>query len=226
MKYSDNYNPECWYKGVCEECVGEDRCIKYTRMRLMMANSNIPVAKRVPIHLNIPKVDKTAYERLKDIRNNIYNFVYDGKSLYITSEIVGNGKTSSALKLLMGYFDELLDDDRYDDTPVGIFIHVPTLLVKLKDFKTTDYEFEKLKKDLMTADLVVWDDIASTDMSAYDLSQLTVFIDNRIMNELSNIYTGNIISREDMSSALGARLTSRIWNSKTEVVEFHGGDRR
>lgn len=226
MKYSDNYSPNCWYKDVCDDCIGEDRCIKYSRMRLMMANSNIPVAKRVPIHLKTPKIDKDAYERLRDIRDDIYNFVYDGKSLYITSDIVGNGKSSSALKLLMGYFEELLNDNRYDDEPVGIFIHVPTFLIRLKEFKTVDYAFEKLKKDLLTVDLVVWDDIASTDMSSYDLSQLIVYIDNRNMNELSNIYTGNIVNRDDMNDILGARLTSRIWNSNTEVIEFHGGDRR
>lgn len=225
MKHSE-YNPECWYKKVCEECCGEDKCPRYKEMKCMMEHSNIPVAKRVPIPLYPSECDYAAFKRLAEIKEDIYNFVFDGKNLYICSEIVGNGKTSFALKILMRYFEELLNDNRYDDEPVGIFIHVPTFLIRLKEFKAVDYAFEKLKKDLLTVDLVVWDDIASTDISSYDLSQLMMYIDNRTMNELSNIYTGNIVSREEMNSALGARLTSRIWNSNTEVVQFFGGERR
>ena len=224
MRYFDKYEPECWYKGVCEECNGEDNCWKYKEMKFLMENSNIPIAKRVPIQLKVNPVDKEAYYRLADIKNDIYNFVYDGKGLYIMSDTVGNGKTSWALKLLMKYFEEMLGESGFE--PRGLFIHVPTFLIKCKEFKTVDYEFEKLKKLLLEVDLVVWDDIASVDMSAYDVSQFTTYIDSRCMNELANIYTGNIVNREDMVKALGSRLTSRIWNSQTEIVEFHGGDRR
>ena len=224
MRYCDRYNPECWYKGVCENCIGEERCIQYKEMKYMMESSNIPVAKRNPIQLKVNSLDKEAYYRLAEIKEDIYNFVYDGKNLYITSEVVGNGKTSWALKLLMKYFEEMLGESGFE--PVGVFIHVPTFLMKLKDFKNDDTEFEQLKRTLMNVDLVVWDDIASTDISSYDLSQLMMYIDSRNMNELSNIYTGNIVNRDDMVSALGLRLTSRIWGSNTEVIEFRGGDRR
>lgn len=223
MRYFD-YNPECWYKDVCEECEGEERCFKYKEMKFLMENSNIPIAKRVPIQLKVNPVDKDAYYRLAEIKEDIYNFVYDGKSLYITSDTVGNGKTSWSLKLLMRFFEELLGESGFE--PRGLFIHVPTFLAKCKDFKTTDYEFEQLKKRLLEVDLVVWDDIASTEITSYDLNQLLMYIDSRNMNELSNIYTGNIVNREDMNLALGTRLTSRIWGSNTEVIEFHGGDRR
>ena len=225
MKYSESYTPECWYRGVCDKYTGEceKSCSRYVKMRYMMSNSNIPVAKRVPIKLTPSKVDIEAFKRLSEIKDDIYNFVCDGKSLYITSKVVGNGKTSFSLKILMHYFETVLDGGF---EVRGVFVHVPTFLVKLKEFNTTDKDFEELKKRLMYADLVVWDDIASTDMSAYDISQLTTYIDGRTMNELSNIYTGNIVSRENMQEVLGARLTSRIWNSKTEIVEFFGGERR
>lgn len=189
-----------------------------------MENSNIPVAKRVPIKLTPPAVDYNAYVRLDEIRRSIYDFVHDGKCLYITSNTVGNGKTSFALKLLMKYFETMLGESGFE--PVGMFIHVPTFLAKCKDFKTVDYEFEQLKKQLFEVDLVVWDDIASTDVSGYDITQLNMYIDSRNMNELSNIYTGNITDRNEMNDLLGARLTSRIWNNNTEIVEFKGGERR
>ena len=224
MMYSDGYNPACWYKGVCEDCKGEDNCLRYKEMRFLMSKSNIPVIKRAPIQLKVNSVDKDAYYRLAEIKDNIYNFVYDGKSLYITSSTTGNGKTSWSLKLLMKFFEEVLGESGFE--PRGLFIHVPTFLAKLKEFDKYDEEFDMIKKLIPVVDLVVWDDIASTDMSAYDLSQLTVYIDGRTMNEMANIYTGNIVNRDDMVSALGLRLTSRIWNSHTEVIEFFGGDRR
>lgn len=225
MRYSNTYTPDCWYREVCENytegCVRG--CIRYAKMRYMMENSNIPIAKRVPIKLTPSKVDIEAFRKLSTIKDDIYNFVYDGKSLYISSKIVGNGKTSFSLKILMHYFETCLEDEL---DVRGVFVHVPTFLIKLKDFNNIDEQFEELKRLLLGVDLVVWDDIASTDMSAYDISQLTSYIDARVMNELSNIYTGNITSREQMQEVLGARLTSRIWNSKTEIVEFFGGERR
>lgn len=226
MKCSDVYDPQCWYSGVCDDIADNCRnnCVRYKEMKFLMENSNIPIAKRVPIKLTPPAVDYNAYVRLAEIKDDIYNFVADGKNLYITSETVGNGKTSWALKILMKFFEEMLGESGFE--PRGIFIHVPTFLAKCKDFKTTDYAFEQLKKNILNVDLVVWDDIASADLSAYDLSQLMMYIDNRNMNELSNVYTGNIVSRGEMDNILGARLTSRIWNSSTEVVTFYGGERR
>ena len=225
MRHFD-YNPQCWYSGVCENFTDgcEVNCIKYKEMKFLMENSNIPVAKRVPLALYPSSVDKQAFEKLAEIKNDIYDFVHDGKSLYITSSVVGNGKTSWSLKLLMKYFETMLGESGFE--PVGVFIHVPTFLLKCKDFRNTDADFEELKRLLLTVDLVVWDDIASTDVSGYDISQLNMYIDNRNMNELSNIYTGNIVDREEMNELLGARLTSRIWNSGTEVIEFKGGERR
>ena len=98
--------------------------------------------------------------------------------------------------------------------------------MKCKDFNNKDEQFEQLKKDILTADLVVWDDIASTDLSAYDFSQLLMYLDNRFSAGLSNIYTGNIVSEQDLTRALGAKLTSRIFSSMTERVTFLGGDKR
>ena len=84
---------------------------------------------------------------------------------------------------------------------------------------------QKLIKTLSTVDLVVWDDIASTKLSDYDIQQLLTIIDQRIADGLSNIYNGNLTSHEAVANALGDRLASRIWNTST-LVEFKGKDRR
>ena len=217
---------ECWYREVCSG-YGEDcqrSCVRYHEMKFLMDNSNIPQTKRKPIALYPSECDLHAFKRLAEIKGNIVDFVEEGRNLYICSNINGNGKSSWALKILMKYFDRVWDGNGF--IPRGIIIHVPTFLIKCKDFKNTDAEFEELKRRLLEVDLVVWDDIAGVALSSYDYSQLLVSLDAREFSGLSNIYTSNITSREALESAVGAKLVSRIWGSKTEIIEFKGGDRR
>ena len=219
-------NSDCWYSEVCDNIKDgcEKHCARYIEMRYLMEHSGIPKNKQRPIPLTPQKCDLEAFRRLADIKENIYDFVVDGKNLYITSTTVGNGKTSWALKLLMRYFEEVW---RGNDFRVrGVIVHVPTFLMKCKDFKTVDSEFEELKKQILDVDLVVWDDIGSSMLSNYDYTQLLICLDAREFKGLANIFTGNITERDKLAEALGAKLTSRIWNNDTEVIEFKGGERR
>ena len=217
---------ECWYSEVCSEykegC--EKLCTRYAEMKFLMDNSNIPKNKQRPLSLYPSECDLEAFKRLAEIKDNIVDFVEDGKNLYICSNVVGNGKTSWSLKLLMKYFDEVWDGNGF--VPRGVIVHIPTFLIKCKDFKTEDSEFEELKKLLLDVDLVVWDDIAGVTMSNYDYSQLLVYLDAREFRGLSNIFTSNITNRDTLINALGSKITSRVWNSNTEVIEFKGGERR
>ena len=189
-----------------------------------METSNLPKSKQKPIMLNAPQCDLQAYRRLNEIKSNIEDFVQSGANLYITSKHFGNGKTSWAIKLLLKYFDEVWAGNGFNVR--GIFISVPMFLLKCKDFKTTDQEFEKLKRQLLEVDLVVWDDIASTNLSGYDYSQLLMYIDGRLLNEKSNIYTGNCETKEMLNERLGNKVASRIWNNHTEIITLKGGDQR
>ena len=217
---------KCWY---AEDCDGytegcTDYCPVYIKLKYMLDNSGIPENKQRPIELYPLPCDLEAFRRLADIKEHIYDFVQEGKSLYIASSITGNGKSTWSMKLLMRYFEEMAERERCEVR--GIFINVPTFLAKLKKFDGVDSDFEKLKKSLLEADVVVWDDIAGSNLSNYDYLQLLSYIDGRYMNELSNIYTSNITDRDDLEKLFGAKLVSRIWNRNTEVVTFYGGDRR
>ena len=217
---------DCWYSEVCSQ-YGDNcqkGCVRYLEMKYMMDNSNIPRNRQLPSVLKPEACDYEAFKRLADIKADIVNFVADGKNLYITSEVVGNGKTSWSLKLMLKYFDEMWDGNGF--VPRGVFIHVPTFLVKSKDFKNDDMEFEKIKKLLLDVDLVIWDDIASTNVSSYDITQLLMYIDARVFSGKSNIFTGNIVRRDTMADIIGAKLVSRIWSNNTEIIEFKGGERR
>lgn len=215
----DFKQPYCWYKEVCEanNC---SNCIRYSEMRFLVDNSGIPLNKQYPKEL-IGGVDINEFVKLATIKDTIVSFVNQGNNLYICSENTGNGKTSWSIKLLLKYFDNIWAGNGFRVR--GLFIHTPTLLNQLKNFQfplSEDY-----KKAILNCDLVVWDDIGSIYLSDYDNSQLISYIDQRVFNGKSNIYTGNIIDASKFKQALGDRLYSRIYRG-SEVIVFKGKDRR
>lgn len=210
---------DCWYRNVCtyDQCVN---CIRYSEMKYLMENSGLPKKKQKPIQLDGSR-DAKAFKTLAEIKDDIYNFVDNGESLYIFSEFTGNGKTSWAIKLLLKYFDTIWAGNGFRVR--GMFVHVPTFLSKLKDFDNP--LLKSYRDNLSNADVIIWDDIASTKLSDYDIQQLLIIIDARVSEGLSNIYTGNLTSHEALTKAVGDRLASRIWHTST-LVEFKGKDRR
>lgn len=189
-----------------------------------MNSSCIPKKRQYNQKLIASNEDLSAFSRLNEIKNDIVNFIDSGKSLFICSNTTGNGKTSWAIKLTLKYFDSIWAGNGF--RPRALFINVPTFLIKCKDFDNKDSAFEEMKKLISTVDLVIWDDIASTGISAYDYSQLLMYIDVRCSNELSNIYTSNLTNIDDLGNLIGEKLASRIFSSNTEKIEFKGGDRR
>lgn len=211
-------NEKCWYKEVCNnrQC---DNCIRYSEMKYLMDNSGIPEKRQMPVSLTCEREDKDAFIHLADIKDDILDFVDAGKSLYIGSSVTGNGKTSWAIKLLLKYFDSVWAGNGLRIR--GYFIHVPTFLHTMKDFNN---DHSGLRNIIENADLVVWDDVAATKTSDYDMSQLLSLVDTRMCRGLSNIFTGNIDSKEGLKQAVGDRLASRIWAS--EIIILKGKDRR
>ena len=195
-------------------------CIRYSEMKYLMDNSGIPKNRQIPKTLTAD-IDLEPYSKLADIKADIVNFVKDGENLFICSKYTGNGKTSWALKLLLKYFDSIWAGNGFRVR--GMFVNVPTLLLQLKNFSHP--LSEEYKHNLMEADLIVWDEIASTSISTYDYGNLLMFLDYRFSAGKSNIFTSNATTQEDIEKSVGAKLTSRIWNC-SEVVEFRGKDRR
>lgn len=210
---------DCWYKDVCtnDNC---NSCIRYAEMKYLMDSSGIPEKRQHPEKL-IGDEDLEAFVKLADIKDNILEFVESGKNLYICSQYTGNGKTSWAIKLLLKYFDEVWAGNGFKMR--GLFLNVPTLLLSLKDFNNPN--LAELKNNLLLADIIVWDDIAASYVTNYDLAQLMIYIDQRVLLQKSNIFTGNLVSEHQLQKLLGDRLASRIWNT-SEVIEFVGKDRR
>ena len=208
---------DCIYHEVCtNKC--SDSCIRYLQMSRLLQLSNLPELYRSPtIIYATDDVDK--YKDLTKIKENIVSFVEKGKNLYICSNTCGNAKTTWATKLMLKYFDKTWPNS-YDVTR-GLYIHVPTLLLEIKNFGNIPEYVSRIKE----ADLVVWDDIALAKLSEYEHEQLLQFIDSRIANTKSNIYTSNIVNADELANYVGSRLSSRIY-SNSKVIEFKSGDWR
>lgn len=215
---------KCWYKPVCNlypDGCGEG-CIRFATMDFLVASSRLPEHRWMPDKLT-PGKDMKQFLRLKEIKDDIGNWVKQGGNLYIHSEFCGNGKTSWAIKLLLSWFDYIWAGCGLQ--PRGVFVSVSAFLYQLKDsIKHPSDELEELKRLIMESELVVWDDIGSTSLTPYEYSVLLPFIDYRILAGKSNIFTGNV-EPDKLQDAVGTRLGSRIYNA-SESIKFFTRDWR
>lgn len=216
----------CIYNSTCElyhTDVCNNSCIRYIEMNSLLKNSRIPKNMQRIIDLYPDNCDLNSFIQLKQIKDNIDEYISDNQlNLYIYSRFTGNGKTSWAIKLMLKYFDKIWVGNGLK--PRGLFLNVPTFLLKLKDFNNIDMELQQIKKLIPEVDLIIWDDISSTKLSDYDNSQLLSYIDERILSGKANIFTSNV-NEETLKDVLGNRLSSRIWNNSIKI-ELKGTDRR
>lgn len=212
-------NSDCWYLSKCDEnCI---KCVIYPQMKWQFDNSGLPKSKYKPIDLYASDEDYEAFSTLATIRENIVDFVEQGKNLYICGATPGTGKTSWAIKMLQTYFHYEAEGNLFKVK--GMFVSVPELLIRFKDFSNplpSDY-----KENLKETDLLVLDDIAVTGLSQFDYLQLFSLIDSRMLAGKSIIFTSNNVSLEDLEVAIGERLASRVWKN-SQRIELRGGDMR
>ena len=191
-------------------------------MKHMIESSNLPATLCYPIKLEATKSDLQAFIRLDEIRKNIVEFVNNGGNIYIFSNVSGNGKTSWSAKLMLRYFDQVWHNNCYKER--GLFVSVTELLMDTKLFGFNNDKTKQLFNKIKTVDLVIWDDIGVTQLTAMELDILYSLISYRISNGLSNIYTGNL-NKEQLSEVVGNKLCSRIFDESISI-EFTGMSRR
>ena len=213
---------KCAFKEVCTKvpCEGAS-CIRFLEYHKLLELSKIPKAYIPYKELEAPDKDWDAYDRLREIQDNILDFVNEGKSIYLWSKNCGNAKTTWATKLLKAYFGKVWAGNAFRRR--GYFIHVPSFLQRLKDNISERNDILEIKEAIRTSDMVVWDDLAVKAVSEYELEVLLSLLDERISSGKSNIVTGNS-NRQTMEAMLGKRITSRIFSSV--VIEFKGKDMR
>lgn len=179
---------------------------------------------RLPLYPDANGADLDTFKLLKSIEEHIIEFVMNGKNLYIHSTITGNGKTSWAVRMIQAYILKRWPELGLYDCP-AMFINVPRFLLTLKDSISNQSDYiDHIKKNILSSDLVVWDEVGVKTLSEYDHEHLLNLINTRLDEGKSNIYTSNLPPNE-LREKVGDRLYSRIVNISTDI-EFVGADKR
>lgn len=217
-------NKDCVFFEVCQtkdNCSVD--CIRYAEMKYLIDNSGLPNNLKGKTILMPEKVDYDAFVSLANIKDNIEDFVKEGKNLYIYSENVGNGKSSWLAKILKTYFNRIWAGNGFKKR--GYFLYLPTFLIELKEsISNRNDELEELKEFLKTVDLLCIDDIAASTLSEYEHNYLLYIIETRLSNGLSTLYSSNL-NEEGLLQYLGTRLKSRVFNN-SQIIHLQGSDRR
>ena len=218
----------CWLKESCKKCLGSgcpEVCPKFIKLDYLYKESRLPDNKRVKTKLVVDSdnTDLCQFTYLSHIEKTVNKFVDGGKNLYIHSKTCGNGKSEWAIRILQSYLNSVW----YSHTLscAGLFLSVPKYFIDVKDNLYSNSEaISKLNSDILTADIVVFDDVATKTITTFEAEKLFSIVDTRMSAKKSCIFTSNM-DTEDMYALLGARLASRIVNFSTELV-FMGKDKR
>ncbi len=217
---------KCYLYDMCnhKDC-DKDFCLRKYKMDSLYSAALMTDGQKQHIVLRVDAdgTDLAQFKQLADIEQNICKFIEEGKNLYLHSSNCGNGKSSWSLRFIEAYFNKIWA--RSEAKCRVLFISVPRFLLALKDNITTKSDYvEYIKNNVLYADLVVWDDIAAKMGSEFELTHLLNIIDNRLALGKSNIYTSNL-NKQQLYTALGERLTSRIANMSIDI-ELFGADKR
>ena len=218
--------PTCFLYDVCnhKDC-DKDFCLRKYKMDSLYSAALMTDSQKKHITLRVDEdgTDLEQFKQLASIEQNIVSFVNEGRNLNLHSSNCGNGKSSWSLRLAEAYFNKIWV--RSEVKFRVLFISVPRFLLALKDDITTKNAYVAyIKENVLEADLVIWDDIAAKMGSEFELTHLLNIIDNRLALGKSNIYTSNL-NRQQLYTALGERLTSRIANMSLDI-ELFGADKR
>lgn len=224
-RFEFDLNICCW-KNVCglihsSHCC--ETCPRYTKMHYLLGNSLLPKQWWTPKPFDTypEHIDYPAHMRCFEIKNNIVNFVKDGKQLIIYGRKSGSGKTHISTRLLLSYLSKIWEMTSF--RPRALFVDVQRLFNEINKFDSEYKEF--IIKNVAEVDLIVWDDIGVG--SSLDTRQnefLFMLINEREMNNKSNIFTTNK-NQDELFNYLGERLYSRIVRP-AEFIEFKSSDNR
>lgn len=220
-------NKDCWLLDDCNHIDCDRYCMRKEKLKYLYDKANITLKqrKRIPLYLDASQVDYSPFMQLKSIEDNILDFITNGKNLYIFSAITGNGKTAWSLRLIQDYFNLIWAKAVVPGECRGLFIHTPSFLLELKDDILVKSErIKELKNNLLSCDVVIWDEIGTKYTTPFEMENLLSVIDCRLRNNKSNIYTSNL-TKGELLDKVGERLYSRIINNSM-CIEFKGQDKR
>lgn len=219
-------NNNCWYCLDSEECAKgqnmdwcEPNCPIYKNTKANFEKSNLPQKYWQKFTMRKTAVDSKAIETVLQIKDNLEEFIDDGKNLLLQSSKCGNGKTSLGIKLLQKQI-ELNYMGSLGAWPPAYFVYVPDLLLEARKSisNRNSSDFDNMQAVIENSPLVMFDDIGCIPLKDYDLLILSTLIEKRILNGYSSIFTTNL-QDEALKEVLGERLYDRI-SRLSQVITF------
>lgn len=216
-------NENCWLYNDCSHVNCDKPCIKRIKLEYLYFQGLISQKQRIRFKFKPHKKDVDTFKYLSRISKNIIRLVEQGFNLYIHSKQCGNGKTSIALRLIQSYLDKIWPTTELECRV--LFINVPRYLLEIKNniSEKSDY-IEHIRKNVLKADLVVWDDIGTKGLTQFEHENVLSMINARLDMGKANIYTSNL-SKEELHESVGDRLYSRVY-SLSDDIELFGDDYR
>lgn len=215
----------CYAEHYCKKAKSEcnEYCGGYRVLKTLYSISRIPVKYQFNTPLTPAIEDLPKYEELQYFMDHIVEKVEAGDGLYIWSERTGNGKTTWATKIIGQYFRKIAFNSGLENE--GLYIYLPTFLNDLRSsFNNPDPELEEVVQMISHCKLLIIDDIGAENPSEWVRERLLSYINTRVSNNLSTIYTSNV-SLDDLGEKMGERVKSRITGSVKEI-HLTGKDRR
>lgn len=220
----------CWLENKCKKlhCNDENGCLIKFKLDYLYDAAYISEDQRkyIALHTDEDGTDFEEFKRLKNIQDNIVDFVNKGSQLYLHSNNSGNGKTSWALRLVQAYLAST-----WLTSPLEckvLYINLPTFFNAFKETFTAnpgkdavDY-VQHILNNYKKCDIIIWDDVATKQFSKFEGDELLGLLDGRAKK--CNIFTSNLKDSE-LHQAIGDRLYSRIANGSINI-ELHGSDKR
>lgn len=195
--FSDEEYPKCM-----------TNCVNFTCFKIAVEQCGTSCIELALNKLKPQKEDLKTFERIKEIKDNINRFVFEGNNLFITSPYVRNGRTTILLKFLYGYFWSVSDALRLDGL-LGKYINVPEFIVDINTYKIRHSEnFQNKIELLKTIPLVVWDDITTCSLDEASMVIIPSIISARLRNGKANIIAG--LEVNNLDAVLGKVLSQQI----------------
>jgi DNA replication protein DnaC len=226
-------------------------CFPYTRLYGengdggLLAVANIPkkyrnsTLERLPIKEENPK----AFAIVQRYGQKVVEKVDEGVGLYLygvpskeNPKGVGNGKTTSAIAILLEYLRERTILEAKRERKIE---DVPAFFMKMSKFQNiynsqfrgsnnsqaeNGDKYQALKRKMVKCDLLVLDDIGLRGTTEALQNELYEIIDERDTNERATIFTSNV-PLDKIAEILGEQIASRI-EGMTFGVPFYGKDNR
>ena len=192
-------------------------------MTYLINHSGLPKTLMGRNQLFPDNIDYNAFVELAKIKDDILDFVEQGKNLYIYSTNTGNGKTTWLSKLLKSYFNKIWAGNGFKTR--GYYIDLPIFFIDLKEaIDNPNDDLDEQKEFLQNVDLLCIDSLSAITISDFELNYLMYIVENRLNNGLSTIY-GSDLDENNLGRFFGMRLKSRIFNN-SKIIRLQGKDRR